>query len=78
MSKYEKLLEKIQSLDKGLRFDQLEKVLVRLGYKPENPGSSHVTFRKDGRASITIPMHEPIKQVYVKMVRAILKQEGII
>lgn len=78
MSKYEKLFEKIKNLDKGLRFDQIEKVLVRMGYKPENPGSSHVTFRKDGKVPITIPMHEPIKQVYVKKVCEILKQEGII
>lgn len=29
-------------------------------------GSSHYTFRKQGRMPITIPKHEPIKKVYVE------------
>ena len=32
-------------------------------------GSSHYTFRKQGCMPITIPKHEPIKKVYVEMVR---------
>ena len=38
-------------------------------------GSSHVTFRKPGCALITIPKHEPIKPVYVKMVKEIVESE---
>lgn len=38
-------------------------------------GSSHYTFRKQGCIPITIPKHEPIKKVYVEMVRQIVESE---
>ena len=38
-------------------------------------GSSHYIFRKPGCNPITIPNHEPIKVVYVKMVKEIVESE---
>ena len=38
-------------------------------------GSSHYTFRKDGRRPITIPNHNTIKKVYVEMVKDIVESE---
>ena len=38
-------------------------------------GSSHYTFRKTGFPPITIPKHEPIKKVYVEMVKQIVESE---
>ena len=38
-------------------------------------GSSHYTFRKQGCQPITIPKHEPIKRVYVELVKQIVKSE---
>ena len=38
-------------------------------------GSSHYTFRKAGCQPITIPKHEPIKKVYVEIVKQIVKSE---
>lgn len=48
MSKWDKLLEKITSLSKDLRFDELRKVLESYGYQMHSPkgGSSHYTFCK--------------------------------
>lgn len=43
-------------------------------YAPRG-GSSHYTFRKKGCQPITIPKHEPIKKVYVEMVRKIVESE---
>ena len=40
-------------------------------------GSSHYTFRKEGCMPITIPMHEPIKKVYVEMVKEIVESEAM-
>lgn len=50
MAKWEKLLEKICSLSKDLRFEEIRKVLESYGYKMYAPrsGSSHYTFRKPG------------------------------
>ncbi len=77
MAQWEKLLSKIKSLNQGMRFDELKKVLEKYGYvmTAPNSGSSHYTFRKEGCNPITIPKHEPIKIVYVKMVRAVVESD---
>jgi hypothetical protein len=38
--------------------------------------SSHYTFRKQGFQLITIPKHEPIKKVYVEMVKQVVESEA--
>lgn len=77
MSRWSKLLKKICSLSPDMRFDELRKVLESYGYEMHSPrgGSSHVTFRKAGCNPITIPKHEPIKKVYVEMVKAVVESE---
>lgn len=77
MSQFEKLLKRIHSLSKDLRFDELRKVLEAYGYTMNAPrsGSSHYTFRKPGCSPITIPKHEPIKKVYVIMVKEAIESE---
>ena len=44
-------------------------------YAPRS-GSSHYTFRKSGCQPITIPKHEPIKKVYVELVRQVVESEA--
>lgn len=77
MSKWDKLLEKICSLSKEMRFDELRRVLESCGYRINQPkgGSSHYTFRKEGCRPVTIPKHEPIKKVYVEMVKEVIESE---
>ena len=68
MSKWDKLLNRILSLSKDMRFQELKKVLEYYGYQMTAPssGSSHYTFRKSGKNPITIPKHEPIKKYMLK------------
>ena len=77
MSSWDKLIARILSLSKDLRFDELKKVLEEYGYTMNAPrsGSSHFTFRKTGCNPITIPKHEPIKKKYVEMVREVVESE---
>ena len=77
MSKWEKLLSRILALSKDLRFDELRKILESYGYVMKAPksGSSHYTFRKRGSNPITIPKDEPIKRVYVEMVRDVVLED---
>lgn len=79
MSKWDKLLMRISNLSKDIRFDELRKVMESYGYKMNTPrsGSSHYTFRKPGCQPITIPRHEPIKKVYVEMVKEIVESEAM-
>lgn len=77
MTKWDKLLSKILSLDNSIRFAELRKVLESYGYMMHisGRGGSHFTFRKPGRSPITIPKHKPIKKKYVEMVRDIVEEE---
>ena len=77
MCKWDKLLSRILSLDNELRFQELKKVLEYYGYEMNSPrgGSSHCTFRKKGKLPITVPRHEPIKKVYVMIVKTVIEEE---
>lgn len=77
MSKWDKLLRRIKSLSPDMRFDELKKVLESYGYEMNSPrgGSSHFTFRKPGCNPITIPKHEPIKKIYIEMIKNIVESE---
>ena len=78
MSKWDKLIARICSLSKDLRFEELRKVMESYGYEVKSPrnGSSHYIFRKQGCMPITIPRHEPIKKVYVEMVKQVVESEA--
>ena len=78
MSQWDKLIARICNLSKDLRFDELRKVLESYGYVMDAPrsGSSHYTFRKPGCMPITIPKHEPIKKVYVEIVKQVVEREA--
>lgn len=39
-------------------------------------GSSHYMFRKPGKNPIIIPKHEPIKKIYVEMVREVVEESA--
>lgn len=77
MSKWDKLLNRILTMSDDIRFDELKKVLESYGYVMRQPGSgsSHYTFRKENRYPITVPKNNPIKKVYVEMVKKIVEDE---
>ena len=77
MSRFDKLLQRIKSLDKNMRFEELKKVLEYYGYTMSGPAGerSHKSFRKKGKSTITIPQHNPIKRTYVEEVKAIVESE---
>ena len=77
MSKWDKLIAKVCSLSKDVRFEEIKKVLESYGYVMNAPrgGSSHYTFRKSGCQPITIPKHEPIKKTYVELVKQVVESE---
>ena len=64
----------IIKINRNLRFDDLAKALKRAGYAQSQPkgGSSHYTFRKKGKKSITIPKQQPMNKKYILLVRETL------
>ena len=77
MSQWDKLIKKIISLSKDIRFSKLKKVLESYGYTMEQPrnGSSHCIFRKDGENPITIPKHKVVKVYYILLVKKVVLEE---
>ena len=77
MSKFEKLIKRIHNLSNDLRFSEIKKILEFYGYVMTSPksGSSHYTFRKKNSNPITVPKHEPIKKVYIIMIKNIIEGE---
>lgn len=78
MSKWDKLVSRVCSLSADIRFSELQKILESDGYTMHAPrsGSSHYTFRKPGKSPITIPKHDPIKRIYIEMVREVVEEEN--
>ena len=76
MGHWDKLIDQILRCDKNLRFEDLSKALKKIGYTSKQPrgGSSHITFRKDGKYPITIPKSNPVNKVYIELVREAVKQ----
>ncbi len=67
MSKLEKLLERVRNNPKAVRFEELDKLLIRAGFtrRQSKKGSSHFYYTKDGKA-ISVPFKKPyILETYV-------------
>lgn len=64
MSKWDKLIARICNLSKDLRFTQLQKVLEIYGYRMDAPrsGSSHYTFRKQGKSPLQYQSMNQLKK----------------
>ena len=67
MSKLEKLLQRIKNNPKTVRFEEIEKVLLRHGFieSQSGGGSSHYIFKKEDNF-VTIPRHGKfVGEIYV-------------
>jgi len=76
MSQWDKLVASILAENKNLRFEELAKALIKIGYTMEQPrgGSSHYTFRKAGCFPITIPKQNPMNKAYIELVADAVRQ----
>ena len=68
MSKKEKALAKIRQNPKHVRFEDLESILLRLGFRKRQDGTSHAMFIL-GNHIVNIPKRKPfVKPKYVELV----------
>lgn len=77
MSTFEKLKKELLSKPQSMRYEDISKLLNYFGYiaKETKGGSSHITFRKNGRKPITIPRHGDIKRTYIEIVIEAIKED---
>lgn len=69
MSQLQKLYERIKNNPKTVRFDELDKILMKAGFDKRAPrgGSSHYTYIMPGKLPLTVPFKQPyIKRIYVE------------
>jgi transcription-repair coupling factor (superfamily II helicase) len=69
MSKSDKLLSQIINNPRDVRFDDLNKLLIRYGFerRQSRRGSSHYTYSHSNLVDIlTIPFNRPVNVEYVK------------
>lgn len=78
MSKFKKLIESLRQNPNHVRYEDVEKILIRLGFEKRQGSGSHVVFTKgDARLTIPKPHSSPyLKPVYVKMVVEALEESG--
>lgn len=76
MSKWEKLMARLNKLSPDLQFEELKRILLEYGFEERQPGrgGSHHTFCK-GETQITLPKHQRMLKVYVKAVRDAVSTE---
>ena len=76
MGQWDKLVADILKLNKNLRFDDLAKALVKMGYTMSQPGrgGSHHIFRKEGRPPMTIPRRNPVNKAYIELAAEAVRQ----
>ena len=83
MSKTQKLILKLQSQPKDFTFEEMQTLLLALGFEMSNKGKtsgSRVKFIKDG---IPIILHKPhprkeLLEYQVKQIITVLEEEGLI
>lgn len=78
MTKLEKLLQKVKNNPKQVRFQELDKILIRSGFTRRQPGSgsSHYIYIK-GKKRLTVPYRQPhVKTIYVERALALLEGEN--
>lgn len=77
MGKLEKLLQRIKNNPRQVRFEELDKILIRSGFERNQPsgGSSHYVYTK-GTSQISVPKRQPhILTCYVQAAIKILEGE---
>ncbi len=83
MGKLEKMIERLKSNPKDYTFDEMQSLLLALGFERSNKGKtsgSRVKFFKDG---IFIILHKPhprkeLLAYQIKQIVEILSEEGLI
>jgi hypothetical protein len=75
MSKIDKALERLRNNPKSVRFDDLDTLLLRLGFRKRQKGS-HAFYTRGGlRIGVPHPHNQPyVLPVYVKQVIALLDE----
>ncbi|MBE0409323.1 MAG: type II toxin-antitoxin system HicA family toxin [Anaerolineales bacterium] len=78
-SRFEKAIQRLRQNPKNVKFEEIENILLRLGFEKRHASGSHATFRKSGYRPLTVPYKKPfVKPSYVKLLLKTLEYMGIL
>lgn len=75
MSRIAKLLQRLLNQPRDLRFEELERILLRCGYSRDRTRGSHAVYIKAGSPTLTMPIRSPVKSYLVKQVLAAIEDD---
>lgn len=84
MSSKDKLIARFSSMPSDFTWDELQRLLELLGFKPDNKGrtsGSRIIFKSEGKKAIMLHKPHPgniIKRYAIKQIFEYLKNEGLI
>ncbi|OQA40259.1 MAG: hypothetical protein BWY52_02915 [Chloroflexi bacterium ADurb.Bin325] len=74
MATHDKLIAKWRNNPRDVRFEEIDRVLLRVGFTKRQRGTSHAVYTKDAYR-LTIPFRQPhILPVYVRQVLQVLDE----
>ncbi|MGV3548570.1 type II toxin-antitoxin system HicA family toxin [Rhizobium sp.] len=72
MTKADKILERMRNNPRDWSIEDLKTIAARYEFDWRQPGTSHVTFSREGMAPLTVPARKPIKPIYVSQFVAMI------
>lgn len=83
MGKLEKLIERLKSIPKDFTFDEMQSLLLALGFELSNKGKTSGSRVKFFKAGVCIILHKPhprkeLLAYQIKQVIETLSEEGLI
>lgn len=77
MSTKDKLLAKLRQNPKNIRPEELEQVLLWLGFEKREGRGSHIVYKR-GEYRLTVPYKKPfLKPIYIKLALEIIDELGL-
>ena len=76
MSGIEKLIEKMKNQPNGIKFSEVEKILNYMDFYETRQKGSHKRFKnKATNETLTLPVQNPLKAIYIKQILKLLGDE---
>ena len=72
----DKTINKMRNNPRDWRIEDLTAIADRLGIDYRQPGGSHMTFRTKTADKVTVPIHKPIKAIYIQKFLALIDSVG--
>jgi predicted RNA binding protein YcfA (HicA-like mRNA interferase family) len=77
MGRKKKLLAKMRQNPKNVRPEELERLLLRLGFEKRQGSGSHVIYKLD-EFRLTVPYRKPfLKPIYIRLALEIIDELGL-